>query len=128
MKTGRAILSGVLIWFLVFSLFGVLSIIPATRDSVILQGIIAGVAIIPSALLSAHIYYQTGSKVNGLLAGIVMVVTALLLDALITVPLVEKPYHGTDHIQFFTNPILGVIVAEVLLVTWLYYKVKVAGR
>jgi hypothetical protein len=126
MKTGRAILSGALIWFLVLTLFGVLEFFPAANQSQVVQGVIAGVLIIPFALLGARVYYKTGDRSDGLVVGLVMVITALVLDVLITVPLVEQPYHGTDHRQFFTNPLLWIIAVEDLIVIWLYYKVKVA--
>jgi hypothetical protein len=126
MKTGRAILSGILIWILVVILFGVLEIIPATKKSQLLQVVIVCVSIIPFAWLGAGIYYKNGDRSNGLPVGLVMVVTALLLDVLITVPLIEQPYHGTDHIQFFTNPLLWIIAAEDVLVIWLYYRMKIA--
>jgi hypothetical protein len=127
MKTGRAILSGALIWLLVLILFGVMDAVPATHHSQLLQAIIVCVSIIPFSLLGARIYYKTGDRSRGLSVGLVMVGTALLLDALITVPLVEQPYHNIDHYQFFTNPLLWTIVIEDLLVIWLYYKMKI-GR
>ena len=128
MKTGRAILSGVLIWFLTFSLFALLYIIPTTHDSTLLQGAIAGVLIIPFAWLGARTYYKIGARSNGLAVGVVMVITALLLDIFITVPLVSKPFQDIDHAQFFTNPLLWIIAAEAVLVIWVYYKVKIDNR
>ena len=125
MKTGRAIFSGALIWLSVLTLFGVLYAIHATSQSQLLQAAIVCVLVIPFSLLGASIYYKTGDRSNGLSVGFVMAGTALLLDALITVPLIEKPYHGMDHVQFFTNPLLFIIVIEVVLVIWLYYKMKI---
>jgi hypothetical protein len=128
MKTGRAILAGALIWLLVFVLFGVLDFIPATRDSQLWQGVIAGVLVIPFALLGAWFYYKNGARGNGGLVALVMVTTALLLDVLITVPLVELPYHGRDHQYFFTNPTLWIIVMEDLLVIYFYSRMKTSRR
>ena len=125
MKTGRAILSGALIWLLVLILFGVMDSVPATSQSQLLQGAIVCVLIIPFSLFGANIYYKTGDRSNGLSVGFVMAGTALLLDALVTVPLIEQPYHGIDHVQFFTNPLLFIIVIEVVLVIWLYYKMRI---
>ena len=126
MKTGRAILSGALIWVLVFSLFGVLDFIPVTHDSQLLQGLIAGVLIIPFALLGASTYYKSKNRSNGLTVGLVMVTTALLLDVIITVPLVEKPYHGRDHYHFFTDPLLWIIATETVLLIYLYFRIKIS--
>jgi hypothetical protein len=125
MKTGRAILSGAVIWMLVLILFGVMDAVPATHHSPLLQALMVCVLMIPFSLLGARIYYRTGNRSSGLSVGFVMVGTALLLDALITVPLVEQPYHNTDHHQFFTNPLLWILVLEDLLVIWLYYKMKI---
>ncbi|HEY5823652.1 MAG TPA: DUF5367 family protein [Cyclobacteriaceae bacterium] len=125
MKTGRAILSGLLIWTLMFTLFGLLDVIPATRDSIWLQGLVACTMVIPIALLAATFYYKTGSKANGVTVALVMVTTALLLDAVITVPFFEMPYRGRGHSQFFTHPLLWIIVLEDVLVVYLYYKMRV---
>jgi hypothetical protein len=126
MRTGRAVLSGALIWFMVLALFGVLDNISATRNSQFLQGVIAIVLIIPFAYLGASIYYKSGDQSHGLLIGIVMVLTALFLDALITVPLIEQPYHGIDHQRFFSNPVLWIVVVQVLIVVWLFQRSKIA--
>lgn len=125
MKTGRAILSGVLIWILVFTLFGVLDVIPATRDAVWLQGVVACTLVIPIALLGAAFYYKNGSRSNGLAVGLVMVTTALMLDAIITVPFFEMPYNRRGHEQFFTHPLLWIIVLEDVLVVYFYQGLKV---
>jgi len=124
MKTGRAIFAGALIWALVFGLFGVLDFIPATRDSSKLQGVIAGVCVIPFALLGAWFYYRKGDRGHGWSVAFVMVIAALLLDVFITVPLVELPYHGRDHQAFFTDPLLLIIVAEDLFVIYAYSGIK----
>jgi hypothetical protein len=125
MKTGRAIFAGALIWFLVLALFGVMDFIPATHQSTLLQGVIACVGIIPFALIGAQHYYKARDRSSGLTVGLVMISTALLLDLLITVPLIEQPLHGTTHFQFFTNPLLWILVLEDLIVIWLYYRLKV---
>ncbi len=125
MKTGRAIGSEVLIWSLVFTLFGVLDVIPATRDSIWLQGVVACTLVIPIALTAATFYYKTGSKFNGVAVALVMVTAALLLDVLITVPFFEMPYHGRSHFDFFTHPLLWIIVLEDVVIIYLYYRMKV---
>jgi hypothetical protein len=126
MKTQRAILSGALVWILVLTLFGVMDLVPYAHASTLLQGIIASILIVPFALIAARFYYKGGDQTNGLSVGLVMIATALMLDVLITVPLIEQPYHGTNHRQFFSNPLLWTIVAEVLIVTTLYHRLKIA--
>jgi hypothetical protein len=125
MKVVRAILSGSLAWLLVLSTFTAMSFIPGMKDSELQQGWVIGFFIIPFASLGAAIYYKNGDKTNGLLIGLIMVTTALLLDVCITVPLVEIPYNGSSYSKFFTNPLLWVLVAENVAVIYLYWKWKV---
>lgn len=125
MKIVRAILSGSIVWAMVFSLFTLLSFVPTAKDSQVLQSIIVGLSLIPFAYWGAKIYYKKGSTTNGLIIGSIMVTTALILDALITVPLVEIPYNGGNYFTFFTSAILWALVAVNLTVIHLYWKMKV---
>ena len=106
MKLLRAILSGVLVWILIFSVFTAISFIPGIKDSPIQQGLVIGLLLIPFASFGAAIYYKSGDKTNGLVIGTLMIIVALILDAVVTVPLVEIPYNGSSYSQFFTNPLL----------------------
>lgn len=125
MKIIRAILSGSIVWILVFSLFTLLSFVPIAKDSQVLQSIIVALFIIPFAYWGAKIYYKKGSTTNGLIIGLIMVTTALILDAIITVPLVVIPHNGGDYFTFFTSTILWILVVINLAVIHLYWKMKV---
>lgn len=125
MNIKRAIAAGSLVWLGIFSLFAVFNFIPVVQDSVVLQGILIGVAIIPFAGWGTAFYYRKGAGGNGLNLALIMMAVAMALDAVITVPLIEMPLHGRDHYAFFTYPLLYILVAENLLVIWLYWKYKI---
>jgi hypothetical protein len=125
MNIKRAIIAGGLVWFGIFSLFAVFNFIPGIQDSVIIQGLLIGIAIIPFAAMGTAFYYKKGAGGNGLNLALIMMAVAMALDAIITVPLIEIPLHGRDHYEFFTYPLLYILVVENLLVIWLYWKLKI---
>jgi len=63
-------------------------------------------------------------KTNGLIVGLIMVVTALILDAIINVPFVIIP-PGGSYLEFFTSTILWDIVIEYIVIIFLYWRIKV---
>jgi hypothetical protein len=90
----RAISTGALIWLFIFIIFAGLSYVSTIKDSVSQQALIVAIFIIPFALFGASIFYKNRNKVHGLISGSIMSLTAILLDALITVPFVEIPKGG----------------------------------
>lgn len=60
------------------------------------------------AIGAAKFYYLKNYKMSGLKLGIIMSVTALFLDVIITVPFVEIP-NGRNYESFFTSPILWIL-------------------
>lgn len=128
MKTTRIILSGSLVWLLIFSAFVGLSFVPAVTGAPLAQWLIVGVLIIPFAAWGTAIYYRKGAKTNGLVTALVMVTTALILDAVITVPFIEIPYNNSSYTRFFTNSLLWVLVAENMAVIYAYWRIKVKPK
>ncbi len=122
----RAILTGSLVWLLVFTTFLVLAYLPRFKDSLDLQASIVAILIIPFAIFGASIYYKNGNKDHGLMVGIIMVITALLLDVLITVPFVVIPTGGSYH-SFFTYPPLWVLVLINISTIYFYWKRKIVN-
>jgi hypothetical protein len=122
----RAILTGSLIWLLVFTTFWVLAYLPRLKDSLDLQASIVALLIIPFAILGASIYYKNGNKDHGFVVGITMVITALLLDVLVTVPFVVIPTGGSYE-SFFTYPLLWVLVLINISTIYFYWKRKIAS-
>jgi len=124
MKKFRAILIGALVWVLVLIAFTILGTMPGIKDSLNLQALIVSILIIPFAIFGASIYYKNGNKNNGFIVGIIMAVTALTLDALITVPLFEIP-NGGSYLSFYTFPLLWLLVAVNITTVYSYWKLKV---
>lgn len=120
----RAVTSGVMVWIFVFSTFLVLSLIPGISASETWQAVVVCIMLVLYSFLGARYYYRKGAQTNGLVAGLLMAGVILLLDAVITVPLVIYPAGG-DHFTFFTSLVLWVLVLEHLLVTFLYWRLKV---
>lgn len=108
MKYIRALFSGILIWFAVSFSFYILEQIPVVKDSFLWQSVIAAISIVFFAIGSAKFYYRKNYKINGLQLGIIMSLTALFLDVIITVPFVEIP-NGRSYESFFTSPILWIL-------------------
>lgn len=125
MKITRALLIGAMIWSVAFTSFSVLYYIPSLAGSINLQGLIVGLILAPAAWIGARIYYAKSTPGNGWLVGATMVSTALMLDALITVPFVSLPMDGMGHLQFFSQPILWALVAMNMMVIAAYWKFKV---
>ncbi|MCC9071078.1 DUF5367 domain-containing protein [Flavobacterium sp. F-65] len=57
----------------------------------------------------------------------IIVTTALLLDALITAPFAIIPNHGSYH-RFFTSKLLWILVAENLTIVYFYWKLKIKSH
>jgi len=124
MKIIRAIVSGIIIWVLIFAVFTVMSFIPVIKDSELQQNMLLWIILIPITLLGVKFYYKKGFKTNGLLIGVIIVVTSLILDALITLPYVIIPNNG-NYYDFYTSPFLLITVIEIIIVTFFYWKSKV---
>ncbi|MCU0437876.1 MAG: DUF5367 domain-containing protein [Raineya sp.] len=124
MKNFRAILTGALIWLFIFITFAILGYIPTIKDSLNQQTLIVAIFIVPFALFGASIFYKNGNKVHGLISGTIMSVTAIILDALITVPFVEIP-KGGSYASFFTFPLFWLLVTINTVTVYLYWFFKI---
>ncbi len=124
MKILRAILSGIIIWVLIFVEWSVIIFTPVLKDLGDWQYLIHYLVVIPIIIIGASYYYKGKNKVNGFLLGLVMLVAGVILDAIITVPLFTSP-KGVDHMKFFFNPLMLIGFAELIIVTGLYWMKKV---
>ncbi|HBH23527.1 MAG TPA: hypothetical protein DDY13_08895 [Cytophagales bacterium] len=79
--------------------------------------------IIPAALIGAHIYYRRGYKTNGFLLGAAMFFGAMILDALITVPVFIIPTGG-DYMSFFGDLGFWLIAVEYISVVAAYWQIE----
>ena len=121
MNYPRAILAGVIAWLCVVITFYVLEHIPFFKESETVQAFIAAFTIIFYAWFSAWLYYKKAVKKSGLQTGIVITGTALLLDVLVTVPLIEIP-KGSSYQAFFSNPLLWILALINVLTVFVYLK------
>ncbi|SHH43000.1 DUF5367 family protein [Flavobacterium defluvii] len=108
MKYFRAIFSGILVWIAVSISFYLLEQILFVKDSFFWQSVMVTIFIVFFAIGSAKFYYLKNYKISGLQLGIIMSLTALLLDVIITVPFVEIP-NGRSYETFFTSPVLWIL-------------------
>ena len=118
MNTLRSILSGALTWVLTFISFAVISSIPVLKNWELYQYLIIYGLLVPIVLFGARFYYKRGGRTNGLLIGIVMVTAGMLLDIIITVPLVYKPL-GEGYLSFFMKPTLWILIIEYVFIVYL---------
>jgi len=124
MKKIRAISTGALVWLFIVITFVILGYVPMLKDSLDRQAIVVSIFIVPFAVYGASVYYRNGSKENGLIIGIVMAATALLLDAIVTVPLIEIP-KGGSYQGFYTYPLLWLLVAVNIATVYFYWRLKI---
>lgn len=120
----RAIASGLFVWFCVSISFYILENILIIKDSFFAQTFIIMVCISIYAFLGAQFYYKKGYQTNGMLLGIVLSGTALLLDIFITVPFVEIP-NGRSYHSFFSSPILWILVLITVFTVYFYWRRKI---
>ncbi|QOG01332.1 DUF5367 family protein [Flavobacterium sp. MDT1-60] len=112
----RGIVSGLFVWSCVSISFYLLEHIPVIKDSFVVQAFIVMICISFYAFLGAQFYYKNGHQTNGMIVGLIMSGTALLLDIFITIPFVEIP-NGRSYQSFFSSPVLWILV----LITFLLF-------
>lgn len=115
----RAVLSGALAWVLIFFEVSILMFGFKLQPSGMTYYIIHYILLIFIVAVCASIYFngtktKTGLK-EGILAGVVMFASGMVLDAIITVPLFVK-----DYVLFFGNIwmilgyVEGIVVAAIV--------------
>lgn len=101
--------------------------VPIMDDADLQANMVLMIAIIPAAFLGAHLYYRRGNATNGLVLGSTMFLSAMVLDAIITVPVFIVP-NGGSHLTFFGDPGFWLIALEYAAVVALYWKMKVINQ
>ena len=127
MKTKRAIISGIAIWFIGILFYLISHYVPLLENPETQANIVLFVTIIPLVWLACSYYYKNDSTTHGYIVGQTMLLTAVVLDALITVPLFVIP-RGGSHYSFFTSVGFWIIALEFLIVASLYYYIRVFPR
>lgn len=123
MKQIKAILIGVLVWILGVSIYSASFFIPILEDLELQANLFLAIAVIPISWLGAAIYFKIEQETPRFRIGIIMVLTAVTLDALLTVPFLIIPYGGSYQ-SFFTAPAFWLIATEILSVVIVYSKLK----
>lgn len=112
MNIKRAIGFGIMFWVLAFVVISILMFSPWFKDGEMRQNITWWILEIPITLLLAKWYFKkvTPTAKNGLVLGVLGLITGSILDAAITVPLFVKSYS-----LFFGNWLMYVGYGIVLL-------------
>jgi len=118
----KAVLSGVLVWVMIFVLWTLMDLVPALYDNLTLEWIIAFVLSIPIVVLAASLHHKE-HDMNGFLLGLIFVVVTIILDALITVPLLSAG-EPLIYVEFFSDWVGGLWYAEILLITGIYEQIR----
>ncbi|MGL1887595.1 MAG: DUF5367 domain-containing protein [Reichenbachiella sp.] len=126
MKITRAILTGSLMWVMVFTIFALLGTIPTFHDSPVYLGLSVAIFLIPISIFGANIYYKKSPPTHGLTVALTMVATALFLDLIITIPFYEIPYNNGSYTNFLSAPLLWILIVENITILYLYgrYQLK----
>ncbi|MEP2026607.1 MAG: DUF5367 family protein [Reichenbachiella sp.] len=123
MNTLKSILIGALIWAVGASAYTASYFNTILENPEMQANIILAITLIPVAWFGASLYFKKESNKYGIQVAISMVITAVLLDALITVPFLVMPYGGTYY-SFFTSPAFWLIAVEYLMIIAIYPSFK----
>ncbi|MEM9674436.1 MAG: DUF5367 family protein [Bacteroidota bacterium] len=121
MNIKRAIISGVITWILGVLVYSAPYILPFIENSEQYVNVVFPLGVVLAVIIGAYFYYHSSYTTNGFRLGIVMIMVAIVLDALITVPLFIIP-EGGNHFAFFTDLSFWLIAAEFVIVTGIYWR------
>ena len=127
MKTTRAILLGIAIWIIAILFYSISYAIPILENPDTQANVVLFVVVMPLVWYACLIYYKKDNKTHGLKVGQALLLTAVALDALITVPFFVMP-NGGNHYSFFTSIGFWIIAFEFLLVASLYWYARVYSK
>lgn len=120
----HAALSSVIVYILGILAYVGSFFVPLMNDPELQANLVLMIAIVPAALLGARTYYQKGPMTGGFALGLAMFSGAIILDAIITVPVFIIPNGGT-HLSFFADPGFWLIGIEYVAVVAAYWQFKV---
>ena len=120
MKTIRAILLGVGIWFIAVTFYAISYHVPFLENLDQQANIVLFIIVMPLVWLGCYYYYKQDKTTHGYKIGQVMLLTAVILDASITVPVFVIP-NGGSHYSFFTSINFWIIALEFIATAVLYW-------
>ncbi|EAR00059.1 DUF5367 domain-containing protein [Maribacter sp. HTCC2170] len=124
MKTKRAILLGIAIWVIGILFYSLSFYTPILENAETQANLVLFIIVMPLVWLGCSYYYKKDNKTHGYKVGQTMLLTAVALDALITVPFFVIP-NGGNHYTFFTSLGFWIIAFEFLAVAVLYWYTRV---
>jgi len=117
MKLLRAIGLGALFWFIIFVEISITMI--GLKFSDLTTYIVHYIVMIPLAILIAWLYYKSRDKINGFVLGLIVTITGIILDMIITVPLFIIPAGG-GYLDYFSNFYLIAGLIEGIIIVGIY--------
>ena len=124
MKTQRTILLGIAIWIIGILFYSISYAIPILENPETQANIVLFVVVMPLVWFACSFYYKKDTKTHGFKVGQTLLLTAVTLDALITIPFFVMP-QGGSHYSFFTSLGFWIIAFEFLAVATLYWYIRV---
>ena len=123
----KMLLAGLFVWVCVSAAFYLSVLFDSINHSFNINLLIVLVIMFLSATTGASFYYKNDLKTHGLLLGLGMSITAVLLDVLITVPFVEIP-KGSSYQHFFASPVIWILVVFNTATVYGYWKLKIKPK
>lgn len=123
----HAIISSVIVYVLGILAFVGSYFAPIMENPDLQANIVLMAAIIPAAYLGAYLYYSRGYTTHGFVLGAAMFSGAIVLDAIITVPVIIIP-NGGNHLTFFGDPGFWLIGLEYVAVVATYWQLRVSKQ
>ncbi|MCW5518898.1 DUF5367 family protein [Aureitalea sp. L0-47] len=119
MNYTRAIRTGVAIWMIGVTLFTIATLLPISNDPELQGNLTLAISFLPLAWFGSRYYFKSEPQTQGYQLALVLAVIAIVLDALITVPLFFLP-HGIGYVDFFGAPGFWILMVEYTGVVLLY--------
>lgn len=127
MDIKRALISATIIWILGVTSYVSSFYVNIFGDQILQANLFLTISLIPSVIFGTHYYYKKAKLINGFKLASTMFMVAILLDALITVPIFMMPI-GINYIDFFIDPGFWLIAAEYIITVLLYHIFMIYRR
>lgn len=124
MKTKRAIYLGIAIWIIGILLYSISYYVPILESADTQANVVLFVAVMPLVWIACSFYYKKDDRTHGIWVGQTMLLTAIALDAIITVPYFVIP-RGGSHYSFFTSIEFWIIAFEFPLIASSYWYTRI---
>ena len=124
MKLKHAILLGIAIWIIGILFYSISYSVSILENADTQANLVLFIVVMPLVWFGCHFYYKKDHKTHGLKVGQTLLLTAVALDALFTVPFFVIP-NGGSHYNFFTSLGFWIIAFEFLAVAALYWYARI---